>query len=796
MNNAHSEHAPRVSHRTPSQRLPRLVRVMIGVFLSATLLFPACSGDDPSSPNNDSGKIRTGAMTQVFEQSVTAGTTVTVEGSGSPLDGMELEIPVGAAASAMPLTISHGEITGHEFGAHFTPITPLIRIENGGEFAAKPMRLRIPLPGLAGRFPVAFYYDRAAGTLEAIAPVGRSDEWLDVAVRHFSEIVVSATQIDLLREGGGFMSFFDPQANGWSFVNDGAYPEPGGICAGMSIGAAQFYRNFNASILLATHFDNDALWFPTPKIWEDDATGIKFCAELQRAFVTDNSFWTSTGSSPLDGFLQKSEEDHFWSLCYAMLVNNQPQFLYLSVDGDPSAAAHAILAYEYVIGPAVGTLKVYDPNYPGTEGTITFDFGTRKFRPYTSAANATALANGQTFSYDNIVFIPFSTICDAKEIDRIWQKVAAKTIGAGQYPAYELWAVPVDNDELPRVKLLDAASGKTTFLPYSEFTVEIVPADKSIPMSLTAWIDLPSIGEVEKQEPAGIITVERPTKDNLVGIQVNAKAAGRNTFSWAGFQWCKIRLQSLWIEPADTIVGVNQDLRLVVRHNGTAPADARFEWDFGDGETASRTGDSTITHAFEEQDAYTVAVTMFVPGSSDPAGTATATVQVTEWRSIMVTLSGMDTTPPSTIKTSDGQDIPNIIWSNRVGATLPLSWNKKEFSVDYSYNLSGLDMNTAISGRLAEDGKSIAVLTAITSGIGYGGDYTFTSSVALTNFPIEVIPGMPMGSQLRGSAAQPTVSNLSWRQTSVDSQGETHVVTLGTIDWSSQETVLSVYFYR
>lgn len=785
------------SSRTFSLASPqRITRFLIAVLLPACMILPACSGDDPSSPNNDSGKIRTGEMTQVFAQSVAAGATVTVEDSGSRLDGMQLEIPVGAYASAMQLTISCADISGHEFGANFDPVSPLIRIENGGEFSAKPMRLRIPIAGLAGRFPVAFYYDRAAGTLEAIAPVGRSDDWLDVAVRHFSEIVVSATQIELLREGGGFPTFFDPKVNGWSFVNDGSYPEPGGICAGMSIGAAHFYRNFSASVLLTSHFDNDPLWFPTPKVWEDDATGIKFCTELQKAFSTDNSFWTSTGSSPFDGFMQTAEEDHFWSLCYAMLVNNQPQFLYLAVDGNPAAAAHAIIAYEYVIGPAVGTLKVYDPNYPGTEGTITFDFTTKKFRPYTSAANATALANGQTFSYDKIVFIPLSTICSMKEIDRIWQKVASRTIGAGQYPAYELWAVPVDNEDLPRVKLLDAASGKTTFLPYRDFTVEIVPADKSIPISLTVWIDLPSIGEIEKQDPAGIITIERPTQDNLVGIQVNAKAAGRSDYSWAGFQWCKIRLQSMWIEPADTVVGVNQDLRLVARHNGTAPAGARFEWDFGDGNTSSRTGDSTITHAFDEQDEFTVTVTMHVPGSSEPAGTATAIVHVTEWRSIMVTLSGMDATPPSTIKTSDGQDIPTIVWSNKISGALPLAWNKKEFSVDFSYDLSGLDMNTSISGRLSEDGKSIVVLTAITSGVGYDGAYTYTSSVALTGFPVEAIPGMPMGAIIRGPAAQQKVSNIAWRQTSVDGQGQTHVVTLGSIDWSSEETELSVYFYR
>jgi hypothetical protein len=477
-------------------------------------------------------------------------------------------------------------------------------------------------------------------------------------------------------------------------------------------------------------------------------------------------------------------------------VVNQPQFLYLAVRGSATAPAHAIIAYAYEINANEGRMKIYDPNYPGSEGTIIFDFATKKFRPYTSAANARALEEGSTFAFDQILFIPLSTICDTKEIDRIWAKVANKTVGVGQYPSYELWAVPVDNQDLPRVKLLDASTGKTTFLPYRDFTVEIVPSDKSIPYSLTAWVDLADIGEIEKREPADILSIERPTKDNLIGIQVGAKPAGKTAFSWTGFHWFKIRLQSMWIEPADTIVGVNQDLRLVARHNGTAPAGARFEWDFGDGKSESRTGDSTITHDFDEQGEYEVTVTMFAPGSSDAAGSAKATVHATEWRSIMVTLSGMDSTPPSTIKTKDGEDIPTIVWSNKISAALPLSWNKKEFSVDYSYNLSGLDMNTSISGRLSDDGKSVAVLTAITSGVGYGGDYQYTATIAISGFPIEVIPGIPMGSLLRGPSAQPKVANISWRQSSVDSNGDLHVVELGSIDWSSQETELSIYFYR
>ncbi len=761
------------------------------------LFFSACSGDDPASPDGDSGKISTGEMTQILEEAVGAGGTITVPASGAALAGLELEVPAGAYSGSKTVKISSADITEHDFGSNFDPVTPLIRIENGGDFSVRPMRLRIPLPNLGARFPVAFYYDREAGTLEAIAPVDRSAEWLDVAVRHFSEIVVSATQIELLRQGGGFHSLFEPAVNGWSFVNDGAYAEPGGMCAGMSIGAAHFFRDFSASVSLAQHFDNDRFWFRTPKVWEDDASGIKFCAELQKAFVTDNSFWTSGGGTPFDGFLNKSEEDHFWSLCYAMLVTSQPQLLYLAVKNNPNAEAHAIIAYAYEIDAAGGKLKVYDPNYPGTEGTITFDFASKSFRSYTSAANARALQEGSTFAYDEIVFIPLSSICDAKEIDRIWQKIGAKTIGQGQYPSYELWAVPVDNESLPRVQLLDAADGKTTYLPYADFTVEIVPSDKSIPFTLTSWVDLPDIGEIEKKRPAGTISLERPAADNLVGIQVNATPPGEKYASWAGFHWFKIRLQSMWIEPADTVVAVNQELRLVARHNGTAPDGARFDWDFGDGQTASITGDSTVTHVFEEQGSFTVTVTMYPPGGGEAAGSATSTVQATEFRTMMVSLKGMDSDPPSSIKTKEGIDIPSIVWANLVSSAPPLTWEGNQFSVDFSYKMSGLDINTRISGTVDPATRRITTLTAISTGSGYGGDYNFTQSIVITDFPLTVFGSTgPAGGELTGAAAEPKVANLSWRQSSVDSEGNPVVQELGSVDWASQKTELAVYFYR
>jgi PKD repeat protein len=772
---------------------------IIMVCLGALLILAACSEDDSTAPGQgDSGMITNGEWTELTQGSVAAsGGSVSVNQSASLLHGLQLDVPTGAYSSGTQVTIRSADITEHGFGENFDPVTPLISVENGGEFADIPMTLHIPLPDLQGRFPVAFYYNRAEGTLEALTPVEIGDDYLDVAVRHFSEIVVSATQIDLLRQGGGFHTLFDPQSNGWSFVNYGTWPEHEGICGGMSIGAARFYKNFKSSPAIRGFYDNDAYWFRTPKVWQDDATGLRYCTELQKQFITDSKIWTLDGKSPLDPIWNRSEEDHFWSLCYSLLVINQPQFLYLGVRNDANAPGHAIIAYAYEIEASRGRLLVYDPNYPGKQGEIIFDFTAKKFLPYTSAANAGALEDGHTFAYNEIIFVPLSTICDQAKLDQIWQKVQNGTIGKGIFPTYELWAVPIDNEDLPRVKLLDASTGKTTFLPYDKFTVEIEPSDKSLDYTMVSWVDLPDIGEIEKKDPAGEIKVERPDGENLVGMQVNVKPAAGKDGAWAGFQWFKIRLQSLWIEPADTNVALGLDLELVARSNGTAPAQARFEWDFGDGKNETVHGDSVVTHVYETVGSYTVTVRMYDGSASEEIGSAESQVHVTEFRTIGIFLQGMDTQPPSTIKATDGADIPSIIISSKVGDAPALTWNERKFEVEYSYSTSGVDINTRISGTMSADGKSAETISAITTGVGLGGAYNYTAAMTVVNFPIENLgPSFPAGGELRGTAAQSKLPNVTWRQSSTDSQGQTTVSELVSIDWNSQQTKLSVYFYR
>ena len=112
-------------------------------------------------------------------------------------------------------------------------------------------------------------------------------------------------------------------------------------------------------------------------------------------------------------------------------------------------------------------------------------------------------------------------------------------------------------------------------------------------------------------------------------------------------------------------------------------------------------------------------------------------------------------------------------------------------------SVSGVDVTACISGRRSEDGKSVETVSAIATGVGYGGDYTYSFAIVVSDFPVDVYGSTgPMAGELNGPATQPKVANLSWRQSSIDGGGKTVVQELGSVDWTSQKTELAVYFYR
>jgi hypothetical protein len=580
----------------------RSINGLLSFFL--IIFLSACSKEDNNSIS-DSGKIKTEKSVFVMKKSIpSSGGELEVLGTQTPLEGLSIIVPEGSYSDAREFSVSYANITSHELGSYFNPISPLIEITNGGAYADKFMKLKIPLSPHPGYFRMAFYYDTKTGELEGIPLIKSEDSSITVGLRHFSFIVVTEIQKSILIQGNGFHTFFEPSTNGWSFPNYGTFPEPGGICAGMSVGAAYYFKNFSASINLGTFFDNDKLWFATPNFWEDDAKGISFATAIHKSF----SLYSNNPNNAFDPILVAPEEDRFWSIIYNMLVNNQPQLIY--VHATDSAVAHMIIGFAYEINSNEAKIKVYDPNYPRLENEIKFDLVSKSFKPYASASNAKALADGDIYNFNEIALFPLSSAIAVSEMDLLWNKVQNNSIGKNLFPNYKIYAVPKDNT-FEKIELIADDNGIRNSIPFDEFDFELELLDPVVSSGLESIIYLPGLGP-ERKNPA--TSIKMVDKDTLIGIYIKAIPVGQQYEKWLGFDWFKIHLQDVWMDimPNPINSEPNKEIEIHAELRGVTSGDLKYVWNFEDG-TAEvvKYNDNNVKHKFTKVGDYNVKVKLY-----------------------------------------------------------------------------------------------------------------------------------------------------------------------------------------
>lgn len=585
------------------------------------LLFVGCSKDDNNSIS-DSGKLKTDHSVFVIKKSIPAsGGQLDVLGTQTPLEGLSIIIPGNTYGDSKEFSISYANITSHELGSYFNPVSPLIEITNGGFYADKFMSLKIPVSPHPGYFRMAFYYDKKTGELEGIPIIKSEDSSITVGLRHFSFIVVTEIQKNILIQGTGFHSFFEPVTNGWSFPNYGTYPETGGICAGMSVGAAYYFKNFNASVNLGTFFDNDKLWFATPVFWEDDAKGISFATAIHRSF----SVYSNSQNNAFDPILVASEEDRFWSIIYNMLVNNQPQLIY--VHAKDSAVAHMIIGYAYEINSNKAKIKVYDPNYPRFENEIKFDLVNKSFIPYASASNAKAIEDGDVYNFNEIALYPLSSAISVEQMDLLWNKVQNNSIGKNLFPSYKIYAVPQDKT-FEKIELIADDNGIRNSIPFDEFDFELELLEPVVSAGLESIIYLPGLGP-ERKNPA--TSVKMVTRDTLIGIYIKAIPIGQQYEKWLGFDWFKIHLQDVWIgiNPNPISGEPEKEIALSVESKGITASDLKYVWNFGDGTSEMiRYNDNTVKHKFSKVGDFKVNVKLYDNKNGKELATASGIAKI------------------------------------------------------------------------------------------------------------------------------------------------------------------------
>jgi len=423
------------------------VYISLGIFAGLVLIIVIVGLI--KKPGDNIKTLTLGDSIQIASETVgTFGGTITINQDGSSIDGMSLFVDFFAFDDTQNFEISTQEIINHDFGIDFNPITPLITIDNGHEFANYPMLLTIPIVLEDDEFAMGFFFDQETGKLEAIPTESVNSDSITLVTSHFSDVVVSKISIEQLKSLEGsvtdkFDTGFLPGVDDWQFINYGSYLAPGGHCAGQVMTMAYYYSEHylaNEEPRLFGLFDNNGLG-STEDLWEDDSFGYRYASVVQNLLD-----WTDEDFVDLIDFGTDNEDWVYYAFAYAMYMTGEPQLMgiYAHDSLGNIVSGHAILAYKL----ENHKLYVADPNYPGqTDRYVTFS--NLEFLPYSSGANAQAIINDGALQYDQILFIAQSALIDYEQMSILYDQMIDGTIGNDVFPTLELlYLSEYNNDPL------------------------------------------------------------------------------------------------------------------------------------------------------------------------------------------------------------------------------------------------------------------------------------------------------------------------------------------------------------
>lgn len=418
---------------------------------------PAPRETEPPTPGTNTGvdgALRFGASHKVVESTVAPnGGQVAIP--RGPLSGLAVDVPAGSYGESMPFEVTLTEIQANTFGAAVKPLTPLITVDNGGAYSDEIMTVRIPVRIPDGMFAMGFLYD--GGKLEALPLVEEGPDHVTIATRHFSSFFVSAIEYALLPPDVG--TGFRVQEDNWQFTNYGTYPEPNGICAGMSLTSMWYFLERKASDgQLWNRWDDDGQQ-DTPSFWYDDAFALRWATKVHS--VLDWDALTRKISKAIAA--QGHERLQYDAFRYAMYVTGEPQYVGLNDAGGGSG--HAMVVY----AQTPGSLWIADPNYPKDLREIRFDEATGEFKTYSSGTDAAAIAAGNDVAYERFALIAKTALIPWATIGDLYEKMKAGIVGAGLFPPYQLLVRTTLDDGSTFTEPL--RSGYLTSLPAIQFGV-------------------------------------------------------------------------------------------------------------------------------------------------------------------------------------------------------------------------------------------------------------------------------------------------------------------------------------
>jgi len=710
---------------------------------------------------------------EVANQTIPAsGGTITVNAPGNPVDGLSITVPVGSYYQSKDFKISTATITGNLLGEYFNPITPLIQIENGGGYSDSIMEVTIPIDLPEGHFAMGFYYDEMTGRLEGLPIKSISPDSITVITRHFmsgtdlaselsglkssnikinasANLIISSIDESILKGQTIISTGFKPGTDDWEFPNYGSYIANGGHCAGQSISAMWYYyeKKLEGESPLNSKYDE------LDNLWQDNPYGIRFCSVIQTDQAPGELFAILRQIRNMPNLHLLS----WMSFAYSMLTTGSPQYVGLtSLKG-----GHAIIAHKISLTDNI--LYVSDPNYPGQERQI--KFVDSKFEPYNTKQNSNEVDSSE---YTGVGYTAVSALVNWNEISSRWKEFENKTIGQFQFPAYNLFTVGKPAD----IALTDGMSvEKDTITIYcqSDNCDQFIKNTKNYQK---IWIndDAGKIIAIADFDSKGLANFKLKRGANKIGVLVFG-ARDNKSENFVDFKWFTIYFSKLKIDPNPIAGEPKEDISITARSEGTAPGDAKYVWDFGDGSTKTTVkNDSIVSHKFQKEGIFDVVVELYDNATNKIVGRATAVANISnglnklqkcKYVSIIFNADIRSTSLLTTFSSLNINNAPTLVMK------CPLVWNGTTFNVTYDYDFSdqfdimkGRRTGT-ISGTMSADWLTINTFTAHETRKYENNISTEINHISVSNIPYLFDQGTSPRFGVEDSTVQQKISEFS-----------------------------------
>lgn len=356
-----------------------------------------------------------------------------------------------------------------------------------------------------------------------------------MAAPHFSALIgfgLDAAGMPAIADAG-----FRPGKDDWQFVNYGAFVAPGGICEGMSLSAIWYYveqhRRAGASRLHGL-YDNDGADPRTPGFQDDDAQAYRFASAVHEdpiaALPTYRAFRNRWALPDVRLTLA--------ALRMAIYATGEPQLLRVTTD-PAKGGGHTMIVYRV----ARNRIFIADPNWPAQYRWIDVDEAKGAFAPYSSGANARAIAEQGATAYPFISYVPWRIARSTAAIAARWAELEANAAGDTTFPPVALGLITGWTPQGQAVLAYTTARTLRTDQATVPLVIKPLPGAAQTSMRVYRGRQPTPVGGW-----TGTQHLDLEPGDNLFGVLVKGRvqdgtdAAGNPTWTWAYVDYVRLTL--------------------------------------------------------------------------------------------------------------------------------------------------------------------------------------------------------------------------------------------------------------